>query len=76
MRSFDRALQLDPDHKGENIRAWTGMPFVYHMLGLYWEVFECCSQALEADRSDPKLWLLYGFALRSAGREKTKLFRS
>ena len=29
----------------------------------------CCLRALEADRSDPKLWLLYGFALRSAGRK-------
>jgi hypothetical protein len=25
--------------------------------------------ALKADRSDPKLWLLYGFALLSAGRK-------
>jgi tetratricopeptide (TPR) repeat protein len=49
------------------------MPFVYHMLGLYREELECRSQALEADRSDPKLWLLYGFALKSAGREDQAL---
>jgi tetratricopeptide (TPR) repeat protein len=66
--AFDRALQLEPDNKGNNIRAWTGMSFVYHMLGLYREQLDCCSQALEADRSDPKLWLLYAFALKSAGR--------
>jgi tetratricopeptide (TPR) repeat protein len=71
--AFDRALQLEPDIKGKNIRVWTGMSFVYHMLGLYREEIECCSQALEADRSDPKLWLLYGFALKSAGREDQAL---
>jgi hypothetical protein len=61
------------DNKGKNIRVWTGMSFVYHMLGFYREEIECCSQALEADRSDPKLWLLYGFALKSAGREELAL---
>jgi tetratricopeptide (TPR) repeat protein len=71
--AFDRALQLEPDNKGKNIRVWTGMSFVYHMLGFYREELECCSQALEADRSDPKLWLLYGFALKSAGREEQGL---
>jgi tetratricopeptide (TPR) repeat protein len=71
--AFDRALQLEPNNKGKNIRAWTGMSFVYHMLGSYREELECCSQALEADRSDPKLWLLYGFALKSAGREDLAL---
>jgi len=71
--AFDRALQLEPDNKGKNIRVWTGMSFVYHMLGLYREELECCSQALEADRSDPKLWLLYGFALKSAAREDEAL---
>jgi tetratricopeptide (TPR) repeat protein len=71
--AFDRALQLEPNNKGKNIRVWTGMSFVYHMLGLYREELECCSQALEADRSDPKLWLLYGFALKSTGREDEAL---
>jgi len=71
--AFDRALQLEPDNKGKNIRVWTGMSFVYHMLRLYREELECCSRALEADRSDPKLWLLYGFAIRSAGREDQAL---
>ena len=73
MLAFDRALQLEPNNKGKNIRVWTGMSFVYHMLGLYREELECCSRALEADRSDPKLWLLYGFAIRSAGREDQAL---
>lgn len=69
VQAFDRALQLEPDNKGKNIRVWIGMSFVYHMLGLYREELECCSEALEAGRSDPKLWLLYGVALKSAGRE-------
>ena len=69
VRAFDRALQLDPDNNGKNIRAWTGMSFAYHMLALYEKELECCTQALESDRSDPKLWLLYSFALKSAGRE-------
>ena len=71
--AFDRALQLEPNNKGKNIRVWTGMSFVNHMLGLYRDELECCSQALEADRSDPKLWLLYGFALKSTGREDEAL---
>jgi tetratricopeptide (TPR) repeat protein len=73
LQAFDRALQLGPDNRGKNIRALTGGSFVYHMLGLPREELECCSQALEADRSDPKLWLLYGFALKSASREDQAL---
>ena len=69
VQAFDRALQLDPDNNGKNIRAWTGMSFAYHMLALYEKELKCCVQALESDRSDPKLWLLYSFALKSAGRE-------
>ena len=70
---FDRALQLDADNNGKNIRAWTGMSFAYHMLAMYEKELECCVQALESDRSDPKLWLLYSFALKSAGREDQAL---
>jgi len=73
VQAFDRALQLDPDNSGKNMRAWTGMSFAYHMLALYEKALECCAQALESDRSDPKLWLLYGFALKSAGREDEAL---
>jgi tetratricopeptide (TPR) repeat protein len=69
VRVFDRALQLDPHNNGKNIRAWTGMSLAYHMLAMYEKELECCAQALESDRSDPKLWLLYGFALKSVGRE-------
>ena len=69
VRAFDRALQLDPDNNGKNIRAWTGMSFAYHLLSMCEKELECCAQALEYDRSDPKLWLLYSFALKSAGRE-------
>jgi hypothetical protein len=46
------------------------MSFTYH----YWACMRRkSSAALEADRSDPKLWLLYGFALKSAGREDQAL---
>jgi tetratricopeptide (TPR) repeat protein len=70
LQAFDRSLELDPDNNGKNIRAWTGKSFTYHLLLLYEEELQCCSQALEADRSDPQLWLLYGFALKSAGKEE------
>jgi tetratricopeptide (TPR) repeat protein len=73
VQAFDRALQLDPDNNGKNIRAWTGMSFAYHILVMYEKELECCAQALESDRSDPKLWLLYSFALKSAGRENEAL---
>ena len=73
VQAFDRALQLDPDNNGKNIRAWTGMSLAYHMLAMYEKELECCAQALESDRSDPKLWLLYSFALKSAGREDEAL---
>jgi tetratricopeptide (TPR) repeat protein len=69
LEALERSLQLDPDNVGKNIRAWTGESFAYHVLGLYEDEVRCCLRALEADRSDPKLWLLYGFALRSAGRK-------
>jgi tetratricopeptide (TPR) repeat protein len=73
VQAFDRALQLDPNNNGKNMRAWTGMSFAYHMLAMYEKELECCAQALESDRSDPKLLLLYGFALKSAGREDEAL---
>ena len=69
LQAFDRALQLDSDNDGKNIRAWIGMSFAYHLLAMYQKALDCCAQALESDRSDAKLWLLYGFALKSAGRE-------
>jgi tetratricopeptide (TPR) repeat protein len=43
------------------------------MLAMYQKQLECCAQALESDRSDPKLWLLYSYALKSAGREDEAL---
>jgi hypothetical protein len=49
------------------------MSFAYHMLGMCEKELGCCAQALECDRSDPKLWLLYSFALKSAGRDEEAL---
>jgi tetratricopeptide (TPR) repeat protein len=68
LEALECSLQLDPDNTGKNIRAWTGESFVYHALGFFDDEVRCCLLALEADRSDPKRWLFYGFALRSAGR--------
>ena len=70
LQAFDRSLQLDPDNNGKNIRAWTGKSITYHLLRRYEEELRCCTLALDADRSDPHLWLLYGFALKSAGKEE------
>ena len=69
LEALKRSLHLDPENPGKNIRAWTSKSFAYHALGLYDDEVRCCLLALEADRSDPKLWLRYGFALRSAGRK-------
>ena len=68
LEAFERCLRLDPGNKGKNVRAWTGKAFTYHQLGLRDDEVRCCTRALEADRSDPKLWLFYGFALRAAGK--------
>jgi tetratricopeptide (TPR) repeat protein len=51
VQAFDRALQLNPDNNGKNIRARIGMSFAYHMLAMYEKELECCAQALESDRS-------------------------
>lgn len=71
--ALDRCLRLEPDNARKNIRAWTGKAFTYHQLGLYDEEVSCCSRALDSDRSDPKLWLIYGFALGAAGRKEEAL---
>jgi hypothetical protein len=60
--------QVGPDNNGKNIRPWTGMSFAYHVLDMYEKRLECCSKALESDRSNPKLWLTY-----SAGRDDEAL---
>ena len=73
LESFDRSLQLEPDNTGKNIRAWIGRALTYHQMGLYEDEVRCCLQALDADRSDPSLWLFYAFALGAAGREAKAL---
>ena len=71
--SFGRSLQLEADNTGKNIRAWIGQALTYHQMGLYEDEVRCCLQALDADRSDPSLWLFYAFALGAAGREAKAL---
>lgn len=73
LEAFERCLRLEPTNSGKNIRAWIGKAFTYHQLGLNNEVACCCLQALNANRSDPKLWLFYSFALQAAGRKQEAL---
>lgn len=73
LESFERSLQLEPENNGKNIRAWIGQALTYHQMGLYEEEVKCCLRALNADRSDPSLWLFYGFALDAAGRQAKAL---
>jgi tetratricopeptide (TPR) repeat protein len=64
---------LEPENNGKNIRAWIGQALTYHQMGLYENEVTSCLQALDADRSDPSLWLFYAFALGAAGREAKAL---
>lgn len=73
LESFRRSLQLDADNTGKNIRAWIGQALTYHQMALYEDEVRCCLQALDADRSDPSLWLFYAFALGAAGRKAKAL---
>lgn len=70
LECFERSLQFDAENADKNIRAWIGQALTYHQMGLYEDEVRCCLQALDADRSDPSLWLFYAFALGAAGREK------
>ena len=73
LEAFERSLQLEPENKGKNIRAWTGEGFAYHQLGRFEDQVRCCSSALNAGRSDPRLWLFYAYALGAAGRKREAL---
>ena len=73
LRSFEWSLELEPENRPKNVRAWVGRAFTYHQLGRFEDEVSSCSQAVELDRSDPNLWLLYSFALRSAGKQQEAL---
>jgi len=73
LRSFERSLELEPENRPTHIRAWVGRAFTYHQLGRFEDEVSSCCQAVELDRSDPNLWLLYSFALRSAGKQQEAL---
>jgi tetratricopeptide (TPR) repeat protein len=73
LESFQRALELEPENRPKNIRAWIGRAFTYHQLGRFEDELNCCHEAVELDRSDPALWLLYSFALKSAGKKREAL---
>jgi len=57
LESFQRALELEPENRPKNIRAWIGRAFTYHQLGRFEDELNCCHEAVELDRSDPALWL-------------------
>src|SRR5262245_36274045 len=59
LQSFQRSLELEPENRPTNVRAWIGGAFTYHQLGRFHDEVSCCWQAVELDRSDPNLWLLY-----------------
>jgi len=73
LESFARSLQFEPENDGKNIRAWISQALTYHQMGMYEDEVRCCLQALDADRSDPSLWLFYAYALGAAGREAKAL---
>ena len=73
LESFQRSQQLELENRPKNIRAWAGQALVYHQLGCFDDQVGCCLQALELDRSDPNLWLLYSFALEAAGNKQEAL---
>jgi tetratricopeptide (TPR) repeat protein len=73
LEALERSRELEPENTGKNIRAWIGEAFTHHQLGLYEDEIRCCARVLEADRSDPRLWLFYGFALEAAGRKAEAL---
>ena len=70
LRAFEHSRELEPGNCGKNIRAFIGEAFTYHQLGLYEDEVRCCASAVFADELDPRLWLLYGFALDAAGRKE------
>jgi tetratricopeptide (TPR) repeat protein len=73
LKAFTRSMELDPGNVGKNIRVFIGEAFTFHQLGLYEDEVRCCVSAVEADSSDPRLWLFYGFALKAAGRKDEAL---
>ena len=73
LESFQRSLELEPENRPKNIRAWLGRGFTCHQLGRFEDEVNCCRTAVELDRSDPSLWLMYSFALGAAGKEQEAL---
>ena len=73
LMSFVRSLELEPDNRGKNARAWTGQALTYHQLGRYEDEVRCASRAVQEDGADPHLWLFYAFALGAAGKREEAL---
>jgi len=69
LTSLDRALAAEPNLKGTVIRSWCGKALVFCQKKRFAEAVDCARWALDADRSDPSLWLLYSSMLGLAGRQ-------
>jgi hypothetical protein len=66
LRAFEHSRELEPGNSGKNIRAFIGVAFTYHQLGLYEDEAHCSASAVLAD---PRLWLFYGFVLEAARKK-------
>jgi tetratricopeptide (TPR) repeat protein len=73
LECFDRSLALGQSERAVVIRAWAGKAFVLEQLRRFEEGVQCSREALELDRSDPNLWLLYSSLLEAAGRKEEAL---
>jgi len=69
LTSLDRALAAEPNVKVTVIRAWCGKALVFSQKKSFTEAVDCASRALDADQSDPSLWLLSSSMLALAKRQ-------
>jgi tetratricopeptide (TPR) repeat protein len=67
--SLDRALATEPDLTVTVIRAWCGKALVFCQKKSFTGAVDCARRALDADQSDPSLWLLYSSMLGLCGKD-------
>lgn len=67
--SLDRALATEPDLAVTVIRAWCGKALVFCQKKRFADAVDCARRALDADQSDPSLWLLSSSMLGLAKRQ-------
>ena len=69
LTSLDRALAAEPNLKVTVIRSWCGKALVFSQKESFTEAVDCARLALDADQSDPSLWLLSSSMLGLAKRQ-------